>query len=164
MNIVNPINFLGGLGWCDLQINHDRFLAATHEHTAKRFLAAGVDLLVWHKGWHKNKIARTCVGHILKVLAPPHARPPADHVNDTFQLSMVMSTGLGIGVNGNRARPQLIRTGACVCDGSSPIHAQRLWRVGIELVGADNLHAMLAPINLWNAVSHDSLYRVPASR
>jgi hypothetical protein len=32
------------------------------------------------------------------------------------------------------------------------------------LVGADNLHAMLAPINLWNAVSHDSLYRVPASR
>src|SRR6266481_1443807 len=114
MNIVNPINFLGGLGWYDLQINHDRFLAATHEHTAQRFLAAGVDLLVWHKGWHINKIARTCVGHILQVLAPPHAR--------------------------------------------------RLWRVGIELVDADNLHAMLAPINFWNAVNHDSIYRVPASR
>jgi hypothetical protein len=77
MNIVNPINFLGGLGWYDIQINYDRFLAATNEHTAQRFLAAGVDLLVWHKGWHINKIARTCVGHILKVLAPPHARPPA---------------------------------------------------------------------------------------
>jgi len=65
MNIVNPINFLGGLGWCDLQINHDRFLSATHEHTAKLFLAAGVDLLVLPKRWHKNKIARTCVGHII---------------------------------------------------------------------------------------------------
>ena len=71
---------------------------------------------------------------------------------------MVMSTGLGIGVNGNRARPQLIRTGACMCDGSSPIHARRLWRVGIELVSADNLHAMLAPINFWTAVSHDLLF------
>ena len=163
MNIVNPINFLGRLSWGDLQINHDRFLAATHEHTAQRFLAAGVDLLVWHKGWHINKIARTCVGHILKVLALPHARPAADHINDTFQLSMVMSTGLGIGVNGNRARPQLARTGACVRDGSSPIHARRLWRVGIELVDADNLHAMLAPINFWNAANHDSIYRGPAS-
>ena len=42
MNIVHPINFLGGLGWCDLQIDHDRFLAAADEHTAQRFLAAGV--------------------------------------------------------------------------------------------------------------------------
>jgi hypothetical protein len=47
MNIVNPINFLGRR---DLQINHNRFLAATHEHTAQRFLPAGVDLLMWHKG------------------------------------------------------------------------------------------------------------------
>ena len=161
MNIVDPINFLGRLGWCDLQINHDRFLAATHEHTAQRFLPAGVDLLVWHKGWHINKISRARVGDILKALAPTHARPPADHINDTFQLSMVMSTGLSVSMNRNRARPQLIRTGACVCDGSSPIHARRLWRVGIELVSADNFHAMLAPINLWNAISHDSLFRAP---
>ena len=71
MNIVNPINFLGGISWCNLQINYDRFLAATHDHTAQRFLAVGVDLLVWHKGWHINKIAGTGVGDILKVLAPP---------------------------------------------------------------------------------------------
>jgi hypothetical protein len=82
MNIVHPINFLGGLGWCDLQIDHDRFLAAADEHTAQRFLAAGVDLLVWHKGWHINKVARAGVGDILKVLAPPHARPPTEDAGD----------------------------------------------------------------------------------
>jgi DNA-directed RNA polymerase specialized sigma24 family protein len=71
MNIVNPINFLGRFGWRDLQINHNRFLAAPHEHTAQRFLPAGVDLLMWHKGWHINKIARAGVGDILKALAPP---------------------------------------------------------------------------------------------
>jgi hypothetical protein len=63
----------------------------------------------------------------------PHARSPANDINDTFQLSMVMSTGLGVRANGNCARPQLIRTRACACDGSSPIHARRLWRVEIEL-------------------------------
>ena len=110
MKIVHPIHFLGGLGWRNFQINHHRFLVATHDHTAQRFLATGVDLLVWHKGWHINKIAGAGVGNILKALAPPHARPPTDHINDTFQLSMVMSTGLGICVNGDRARPQLTRT------------------------------------------------------
>src|SRR6516164_3938965 len=105
MNIVNPINLLGRFGWCDLQVNHDRFLAATHNHTAQLFVAAGVDLLVRHKGRYVYKIARTCVGEILKALAPAHARSPADHINHTFQLPMVMSTGLGIRMNADRARP-----------------------------------------------------------
>jgi hypothetical protein len=76
---------------------------------------------------------------------------------------MVMSTGLGVSVNGNRPRHNLFAPVRCVCDGSSPIHARRLWRVGLELVSADNLHALLAPINFWNAVSHGSLFRVPDS-
>jgi len=46
MNIVNPINFLGRFGWRYIQINHNRFLAATHEHTAQRFLPAGAPAIL----------------------------------------------------------------------------------------------------------------------
>ena len=69
MNIVNPINFLGRFGWRDLQINHNRFLAATHEHTAQRFLPAwGLDqtnsgyrvqnsALVWRRSGRKSRLS-----------------------------------------------------------------------------------------------------------
>ena len=49
MNIVNPIDFLRRFAWCDLQIDYDRFVPATHNYAAKRLLSAGVDLLVWRK-------------------------------------------------------------------------------------------------------------------
>jgi hypothetical protein len=61
MNIVNPIDFLRRFAWCDLQIDYDRFVPATHNYAAKRLLSAGVDLLVWGKGRHINEIARTGV-------------------------------------------------------------------------------------------------------
>src|SRR5262245_56109301 len=158
MNIVNPLHLFGRFSRCDLQINYDRFVAAPHKHTAQLFLAAGVDLLVRHKGWHINKIARTGVGDILKTLPPTHPCPPAHYINHTLQLSMVMSTSLGIRVNGHGSRPELTGTRTRARDCSSPSHARRLWRVGIELSSAHDLHAMLAPINFRNAVSHDSLF------
>ena len=75
MDIVNPIHFLGRFSWFNLQINHDRFLPATHDYTAQRFVAAGVDLLVWHKGRDIYKIAGTGVGEILKAPHRMRARP-----------------------------------------------------------------------------------------
>jgi hypothetical protein len=49
MNIVNPINFLGRLSWCNLQINHDRFLAATHDHVRFQQLEHVMKLFVFHQ-------------------------------------------------------------------------------------------------------------------
>jgi hypothetical protein len=59
----------------------------------------------------------------------------------------MMRPGLGIGMDGDSAGPQLLGAGAGPVDGGRPRHARRLRGVGVERVPGDDFHAMGLPVD-----------------
>src|SRR5262249_7679440 len=53
--------------------------------------------------------------------------------------------GLGVGVDGHRARPQLLRAHPREGDGGLAIHAWRLRRVRVQAAAGDDAHAVMLP-------------------
>jgi hypothetical protein len=60
----------------------------------------------------------------------------------------MMHAGLGIGLDRDRAGPDLLRADAGMVDRGLPEHAGRLRRVGVELVAGDDPHAVMLPARL----------------
>jgi hypothetical protein len=53
-----------------------------------------------------------CLGGEFQVLAPAHARAALHHVDHALQVAVVVRAGLRVGVDGDGARPQLLRADA----------------------------------------------------
>ena len=70
--------------------------------------------------------------------------------------AVVVRTGLGVGVDGDGARPELLRAHPCEVDGRLAVHARGLRRVGIELVAGDHPHAVV----LRSELSRNDLLRL----
>src|SRR6201982_4252140 len=98
-----------------------------------------------HVGRNKNKIARIGLGGKLQPLAPAHAGLAAHHINDAFQVAMVVRPGLGLRLDRYRARPQLFGAGASEVDRRLAVHARRRRYVGIELIAWDDANAIVLP-------------------
>src|SRR5579862_8843696 len=58
-----------------------------------------------------------------------------------------MRAGFGVGVDVDRAGPDLLRADAGEIDRRGAVHARRLRRVGVELVARDHLDAVLLPVD-----------------
>ena len=58
---------------------------------------------------------------------------------------MMVHAGLGVGLDRDRARPDLLRPDASMVDRRLPEHARRLGRVRIELVAVDHADAVMLP-------------------
>ena len=108
-------------------------------------VGAGVDLLVRHVGRHVDEVARAGLGGELQLLAPAHARPAPHDVDHALEVAVVVGAGLGVGVDGHRAGPELLRADAGEVDRRLAIHAGCLGRVGVELAGRDDAHAVVLP-------------------
>jgi hypothetical protein len=67
-----------------------------------------------------------------------------------------MRAGLRVGLDHDRSGPQLLGAGARRRDCGGAAHARRLRRVGIELAGADDAHAVQAPVGA--VVAHRRKY------
>src|SRR6266480_6101888 len=81
------------------------------------------------------------------MLAPAHPRPPLQDINDAFERAMVMRARLGIGMDVDRAGPDLLRPDPGEIDRCGAVHAGGLRRVGVELVARDDLDAVGLPID-----------------
>ena len=66
-----------------------------------------------------------------------------------------MGAGLGVGVDGHGAGPDLLRPDAGEVDRRGAIHARRLRGVGVELVAGDDPDAFRLPVD------HDAFLIVP---
>src|SRR4029077_18063574 len=97
------------------------------------------------EGPHKGESPRTRLGHEFQLFAPAHARLAAHHVDDAFQLSVVMGAGLGAWANADRACPDLLSADAGIIDGRGAILARWLRFVGIERMPRNNTHAVVLP-------------------
>src|SRR6516162_8138940 len=101
----------------------------------------------------KDEIARARLRDILEMVAPAHPCPPVEDVDHAFEMAVVMRPGLGVGVNLDGARPDLLGADAGEIDGSRAVHARRLGRVRIELITWDHLDAMGLPIDVFVPVA-----------
>ena len=79
------------------------------------------------------------------MLAPSHPRPALDHVDDALEVTVMMRAGLGVGLDGDGARPQFLRTGAGEIDRGLAVHAGGRGHVGVELVAGNDADAIVLP-------------------
>src|SRR6185295_17856342 len=165
MNGIDPVDLFRRLGRFDVEVDGGGFLAAADEDAAQHLGRAGVDLLMRHERRDVDEIAWPRLGGKLQMLAPPHARPAADHVDHALQLSMVVSAGLRVGLHGDRTGPELAGPGSGVRDRRRARHARGLRRVEIELRTRNDLDSVIAPVGCglyglsWGSCPADS-YRV----
>src|SRR5437867_5309852 len=148
---VNPIDLFRRLSGFEIQIDDDRLLTAPDHHAAENLSRARIDLLMGNERGNVNEIARASLGDKLQVLTPSNAPPAANHIENAFQFSMVVSTRFGSGLDGDRAHPQLVRACPGMGDRGGSGHAGRLSRIEVELRPGNDRDAMFAPI--WLSLS-----------
>src|SRR4030095_1983365 len=146
MSWTHPKDFLRILDRRYVQVYHDRFLVAAHDHTGERFICVGVDFLVRHKRRYENKISRTCLRDKLKLSSPAHSRSAADDVDYAFQFPGMVRRGFGIGMNVHGAGPELIRPCHRPIDCRRPGHAGSLRRVEVEPIARNDFDTLIAPV------------------
>jgi hypothetical protein len=74
-------------------------------------------------------------------------RVAAHHVDHAFQCAVVMRAGLGVRMDRHGAGPDFLRAHARRVDGGGAVHAGRLRGVAVELIAADHLDAVFAPVD-----------------
>jgi len=146
MRVVDPPDLFGRLDGRNVEVDDDRFLPASHEDAFERLIGAGVDLLVRNVRRDVDEVAGSGFSGELEMIAPTQTRFAFDDVDDAFKLAVMMSPGLGVGMDGDRARPELRGPSSRVSDRSSAIHSGRLRRVSVEVVCMNNPHAVMLPI------------------
>src|SRR5207248_9547978 len=97
------------------------------------------------------------------MLAPAHPRPPLQDINDAFERAMVMRARLGIGMDMDRAGPDLLRPDPGEIDRGGAVHARTLRRVGVELIAGDHLDAVGLPVDPFWLLAHRGRPEVSAS-
>src|SRR5437879_8999285 len=95
---------------------------------------------------HMDEIAWTRLSDKLEPIAPAHTGAPADHIDHALDGPMMVSAGLGLGMDDNRSRPELLGAHARVGDRCGATHSGRLPRVQIQVVGAHDTDAVTAPL------------------
>src|SRR3974377_1102737 len=98
-----------------------------------------------HVGRNKNKIARIGFGGKFQPLAPAHSGLAAHHINDAFQMAVMVRPGFRIRLDRYRACPQFLCAGASEVNRRLAIHARRRRHVGIEPVAWDDANAIVLP-------------------
>src|SRR5262249_9757990 len=125
---------------------HDEPLLPTaRQHAMQLRVVAGVDFLMRHVRRHVNEVALTGFGNEFEAIAPAQPRDSPDHVDDTFQITMMVSAGFGLGIDGDSTGPKLGCSSALGRYGSTPVHPQSLGRPVIQFVAANYPHAVRSP-------------------
>ncbi|GAA3314782.1 hypothetical protein GCM10017710_22240 [Arthrobacter ramosus] len=149
MNGIDPGDYFRGFRGLDIQVNDYWILTAADKYATEKLGLARVDLLVGHERRNKNEIALTGLCDKLQAVSPSHTCPAADNVYNAFQFSVMVRPGFGIGINGDRARPQFTGPRPGMCDCGRSRHTRRLRRIRIELRTWNDFDSVVAPIWLW---------------
>ena len=119
----------------EVEVHHDGVLTASDDDSFAGLVGASVDLLVRYERRNIDEIARSGFTAEFEVVSPPHASPAANNVEDCFELAVVMRSGLCVGLDYDRAGPQLTGSRSGVCNGSRPSHAGSLRCVRVQIAG-----------------------------
>src|ERR1700730_6071976 len=98
-----------------------------------------------HVGRNENEIAGVRLGSELQPLAPAHPRLASDHVDNAFEMTVMMRAGLGVGFDGHGTGPQFLRANTREVNRGLAIHAWSRWYIRIELIAGNHTHAVALP-------------------
>ncbi len=130
----------------NVQIDDDGVLTATYDHCFHRFVLMRVQFLMGNVGRDVDEVTRACLIDEFQMISPAKAGAAADDVNHGFQFPMMMRTGLGIGLDHHRSRPELLRADPGPRDGFGAGHTGGLRRVRVQLAAANDTQAVVFPI------------------
>src|SRR6202011_4031286 len=77
--------------------------------------------------------------------APAHAGPSGDDVNDAFEVTVMVGSGLGVGLDPDGAGPELFSPSHRVRNRGRAIHPRSLRRVRVEVARFDDPHPIEFP-------------------
>ena len=97
-----------------IQIDHNWLLPAPDDYSLDGLVRSGIQLLMRQIGRNVNEIARASLINKFQAFAPAKTRAPFHHVNNSFELSMMMSARPRVWVDDNRSRPQFLRAHSSV--------------------------------------------------
>lgn len=95
----------GVFGAGDIEIDHYRFLAAPNDNRFHGFVGSGIEFLVRYVRWNVDKIAGAGFVDEFEMIAPAETGASANHVNDGFQFTVVVRTGLGVRMHDDGSGP-----------------------------------------------------------
>lgn len=146
MSRIDPLDTFGILDGDEVgEVDSDGFAVTAHEDTFQGLILERIDLLVWDVGRHVDEIAGTSLGGELEAVTPSHAGLALDHVDDALEVAVVMGAGFGIGVDGDSACPQRLRSDTGAVDSRRTIHPRRLSCVAVQVVTRNDPHPARAP-------------------
>src|SRR5580700_4767131 len=99
-----------------------------------------------HKRWYVDKVSRAGFVDKLQTISPAEPGATTHDIDNCFDLTMMVRTGLGVRVHHHCSGPQFVGAHAGMRYSFSATHAGCLWRVGIEFSTADNPQAVLFPV------------------
>jgi hypothetical protein len=144
---VDPVNLLRLLNRVHIgDVHHDGFVVAAHQHAFEGLVGTGVDLLMGDKGRHIDEVSGSGLSDELQPLAPAHTSLAPHHIDDALQFAVMVHPGLGVRLDRNRARPDLLGSHPGMIDRGLAKHARGLGRVRIEAVALDHLDAVVLPV------------------
>jgi hypothetical protein len=96
----------------DIEVHYDRFLATPHNDGFDRDICACVELLMRDVWRYVDEVARPGLVNKFQLIPPSKPCPSANDVNYSLQFSVMVGARLGIRMDNNGARPQLLRAHA----------------------------------------------------
>ena len=146
MDGIDPGHLLRRFYGRDIQVDDHRILPTADQDATERLVPAGIDLLMGHKRRHVDEIAGSCLRHELQAITPPHPRSPADDVDHALEIAMVMGAGFRVGMNRDRASPQLAGPRGRVGESRRSRHAGRLGSIQIQRRTGDDADTVVTPV------------------
>src|SRR3984885_13035672 len=123
VQVIDPAYRLGPLHRLYFEVVHQPGLPAARQNTVKLQVLAGIDLLVRNIGRHVDEIAGPGLGDEFEPISPAHACDAGNDIDHALQVAVMMWPGLGPGIDGHRAGPELRRPGAFGRHRGAPLHA-----------------------------------------
>src|ERR1700733_8430946 len=155
VQVIDPAYRLGPLHRLYFEVVHQAGLPAARQNTVKLQVLAGIDLLVRYIGRHVNEITGPGLGDEFEPISPAQACDAAHNIDHALQVAVMMRAGLGPGIDGHRAGPELRRARAIGRHRRATLHAKGLRGIGIEFARRDDPHALEPPLADW--IAHGDL-------
>src|SRR5262249_61874536 len=96
MGGVDPVHGLGFFDGGDVEVDSDRFVVASDQHTLKAFATTCVDLLVRNEWRDVDEIAGTGLGDELEPFSPAHPGPAFHDINHALEVTVMVCSGFGV--------------------------------------------------------------------
>lgn len=82
-----------GFGTVDIEVDHDRLLAAADDHRLNGLVRKSIHLLMRHERWDIDEVTGICFRDEFQMVAPAETGTPTHNVKNCFKFAVMVSAG-----------------------------------------------------------------------